>query len=76
MKESRSCYTCQRHYYNLMSANCGHKICFHCVKATRNTSKCSLCLNNQIPRPRTPLLSPARNKSTDPKERSTRVKDS
>lgn len=76
MKESKSCYNCHRAYYNLMSANCGHKICFHCVKATRNTSKCPQCLSNQNPRNRTPLLSPSRNVSNDPKERSTKVKES
>jgi len=81
MKESKSCHTCQRNYYNLMSANCGHKICFHCVKTNRNTTKCSECLSavqvhlNLPPRSKTPLLSPSRNISNEHKERSTKVKD-
>ena len=59
-----------------MSANCGHKICFHCVKNNKNTTKCSECQAQANIRTRTPLLSPSRNVSNDPKERSTRVKDS
>lgn len=74
MKESRSCHTCQRHYYNLMSANCGHKICFHCVKTNRNTNKCSNCIQQPL-RPRTALISPSRNVSNDTKEKSTKMKE-
>lgn len=72
MKESRSCHTCQRQSYNLLSATCGHKICFHCVKSNKYSHKCASCSANQ-PRPR-PFLSPSRN--TDPKERTTKCKDS
>lgn len=72
MKESRSCHTCQRQSYNLLSATCGHKICFHCVKSNKYSHKCAACSSNQ-PRAR-PFLSPSRN--TEHKERTTKCKDS
>lgn len=73
MKDSRSCHTCQRHYYNLMNATCGHKICFNCVKSNKNSHKCSFCAHQ--PKSKS-FLSPSRNVSQDPKERSTKIKDS
>ena len=75
MKQSRSCHTCQRHFFNLMNATCGHKICFHCVKTNRNTNKCSECITQPQPRPRSSFISPTKI-NNDLKQPSTKVKDS
>lgn len=74
MKDSKACYTCQKQVYSVLSASCGHKICFNCVKANKNSHKCSACSVSQ--QKNRHFLSPSRNASHEPKEKSTKVKDS
>lgn len=68
MKESRSCHTCQRNTCNLMSATCGHKICFNCVKNNKNANKCSICM------PPLRLRTPPKKHDTEFKDKSTKIK--
>ena len=58
-----------------MNANCGHKICFNCIKSNRNTNKCSNCTTGSHPRPRSSLHSPIKNIKDPKKLASTKVKD-
>ena len=63
------CQTCQRTTPSLVSATCGHKICFSCVKLNRNTHKCANC------QPLTRLRTPPKRTDHSPKDRSTKVKE-
>ena len=42
MKQGR-CYGCDRKSFNLLTANCGHKTCFQCVKVNKTSKRCSQC---------------------------------
>ncbi len=47
-----------------MTANCGHRICFSCVKFNRNVYKCSNC-TTYAKYNKANNLSPTRNVSQD-----------
>ena len=42
----RRCYGCDRSTASLLTANCGHRTCFYCIRDNRSANKCRKCHEN------------------------------
>lgn len=42
---SKHCHGCDRPSHSLLTANCGHRTCFYCIKDNRSAQKCSKCVS-------------------------------
>ena len=58
--QSKRCFGCDRPCHSLLTANCGHKTCFYCIKNNRSAKKCSKCNYDN-----SKSVSPIKNKSID-----------
>ncbi len=73
------CHNCGRSKTKLSNLNCGHAICFPCMKTHKTNRKCIECLQGKPQRLGTPSPPKHHTRSnhnySQEKERSTRVKD-
>lgn len=58
--KKKRCHGCDRSTHTL-TANCGHRTCFYCIRDNKSAKKCLKC--NSSPHNRSISVSPARNKS-------------